>query len=74
MFVLGTAHGETDLGSKLTIWINGVAEVIHTSCSVPYASDAPAPLDNPKGDPSPNWFVIDFTEKQPGHHHHHHHH
>ena len=70
----GTAHGETDLGSKLTIWINGVAEVIHTSCSVPYASDAPAPLDNPTGDPSPNWFVIDFTEKQPGHHHHHHHH
>jgi hypothetical protein len=66
----GTAHGETDLGSKLTIRINGVAEVHHTSCSVPYATDSPAPLDHPKGDPSPNWFVIDFTEKEPGHHHH----
>ena len=60
----GTAHGETDLGSQLTIRINGVAEVIHTSCSTPYATDAPAPLNNPKGDPSPNWFVVDFTQKQ----------
>ncbi len=62
----GTAHGESSLGSKLTVRINGVAEVIHTSCSTPFATDAPAPLNNPKGDPSPNWFVIDFTEKQAG--------
>ncbi|MEE2674093.1 MAG: hypothetical protein VX466_09870 [Myxococcota bacterium] len=62
----GTAHGESSLGSKLTIRINGVAEVIHTSCSTPFATDAPAPLNNPKGAPSPNWFVIDFTEKQAG--------
>lgn len=60
----GTAHGETDLGSKLKIRINGVEEEIHTSCSVPFATDAPAPLNNPSGAPSPNWFVLDFTQKQ----------
>ena len=60
----GTAHGETDLGPKVKIFINGVEEEIHTSCSVPFMTDAPAPLNNPSGEPSPNWFVVDFTEKQ----------
>ena len=60
----GTAHGETDLGSKLKIFINGVEEELHTSCSVPFESDSPAPLNNPSGAPSSNWFVVDFTEKQ----------
>ena len=59
----GTAHGMRDLGAKTTITINGVAEVIHTSCSTPFVADAPAPLDNPTGDPSPNWFVVDFIQK-----------
>ena len=44
----GTAHGESSLGSKLTIYINGVAEKLHTSCSVPFATNAPAPLNDPK--------------------------
>ncbi len=57
-----TAHGENELGSKTRIFINGVEEVIHTSCSTPFRTSAPAPLDNPKGDPSPHWFVIAFTQ------------
>jgi len=52
-----------ELGAKTEISINGVKEVIHTSCSVDFVSGQPAPLDNPKGDPSPNWFVIDFQQK-----------
>ena len=53
----GTVHGGGDLGAKLTIEINGQQEVIHTSCSVPVLVNEPAPLDNPKGAPSPNWRV-----------------
>jgi hypothetical protein len=72
----GTAHGESSLGSKTSIYINGVLEKIHTSCSVPFATNQPAPLNNPKGAPSPNWYVVDFTEKMKhkDHHHHHGHH
>jgi hypothetical protein len=74
----GTAHGESSLGSKLTVYINGTPEKIHTSCSVPYATNAPAPLNDPRGAPSPNWLVIDFTEKMKkkdhDHHGHHGHH
>jgi len=72
----GTTHGESSLGSKLTISINGVDEVIHTSCSVPFATNQPAPLNNPSGAPSPNWKVVDFTQKmeKKDHHHHHGHH
>jgi hypothetical protein len=58
-----TAHGQTSLGSKTTILINGVAEVIHTSCSTPFVTGRPAPLDNPKGQPSTLWFVVDFTQR-----------
>ena len=52
-----------DLGAKMTITINGVEEVIHTSCSTPYVVGLPAPLDRPKGDPSPNWSVVNFVDK-----------
>ena len=52
-----------DLGSKLSIFINGVEEKIHTSCSTPYVAGQPAPLDKPKGAPSRNWFVVNFIEK-----------
>jgi hypothetical protein len=62
----GTAHGETDLGSKMWVFINNDEETIHTSCSVPFSSDAYAPLDG--GGTSTNWFVLDFTEKAPGGH------
>lgn len=72
----GTAHGESSLGSKTTIYINGVGQKIHTSCSTPFATNAPAPLNDPLGAPSAEWFVVDFTEKmkKKDHHHHHHHH
>jgi len=68
----GTAHGHTDLGPKLTVTIEAagmsdVVEVIHTSCSQPLSTDAPAPTDDPGG-PSANWYVIDFAEKQSGGH------
>ena len=52
-----------DLGSKMTVTINGVDELIHTSCSAPYVAGQPAPLDNPKGNPSPNWLVVSFVDK-----------
>lgn len=59
-----------DLGSKMSIFINGsLQEVHHTSCSTPYVAGAPAPLDGnspgkpDKGDPSPNWFVESFVQK-----------
>jgi hypothetical protein len=58
-----TVSGESELGSKTKIRINGVEQVLHTSCSVPVVAGAPAPLDNPKGDPSPNWFVESFQQK-----------
>lgn len=59
------------LGSKTTITINGAEEIIHTSCSAIYVAGQPAPLDgntpNPKnsekGDPSPNWQVVKFRQK-----------
>ncbi len=58
-----TVSGQTSLGTKLTISINGVPEVHHTSCSTPYRTGYPAPLDNPKGQPSVLWFVVDFVSK-----------
>ena len=69
-FTIDAGDGE-GLGSKTRITINGVLEIIHTSCSAIYAADQPAPLDggtpNPpdssKGDPSPNWEVVNFRDK-----------
>jgi len=58
-----TAHSQSELGSKTKILINGIEEKIHTSCSTPFVAGEPAPLDRPKGDPSPNWFVVDFVQK-----------
>ncbi|MHC4694935.1 MAG: DUF7467 domain-containing protein, partial [Planctomycetota bacterium] len=70
-----TVSGEEELGAKTKIRVSGVlTEIIHTSCSAPFAAGAPAPLDggspgvpgNPdpdKGDPSPNWFVENFVQK-----------
>lgn len=65
------AGDHQNIGSKLQIFINGVEEIVHTSCSAVYVAGQPAPLDgntpNPanseKGDPSPNWFVVDFRQK-----------
>ncbi|HIG70044.1 MAG: hypothetical protein ABGX04_07680 [Myxococcales bacterium] len=58
-----TVHGVTDLGSKVKIFIDGTLEEIHTSCSAPFETGKPAPLNNPKGAPSPNWTVVEFTQK-----------
>lgn len=57
------AHGENELGSKVKIYIDDEEEVIHTSCSTPFVAGTPAPLDKPKGAPSPNWLVVDFEQK-----------
>jgi hypothetical protein len=62
-FTIDSLPDSEELGAKTTIRFGGVEEVIHTSCSAPFAADAPAPLNKPKGDPSPNWFVVDFTQK-----------
>ena len=59
-----SAHNERDLGSKTTIYVNDGEEILHTSCSTPFTRQAPAPLNEPKGDPSDNWFVVEFTEKE----------
>ena len=59
----GAGHSKRWLGPKVTISINGISEEIHTSCSVPLAAGLPAPLNNPSGDPSPNWEVVDFEQK-----------
>jgi hypothetical protein len=41
-----------------------VEENIHTSCSVPFEAGQQAPQTSPvKGAPSPNWLVVDFTNK-----------
>ena len=39
-------------------------EVLHSSCSVPIVVGAPAPKDDPKGDPSPYFLVKSFLETE----------
>jgi len=66
MTIDAAAHGKDKLGAATRIRIGGVQETIHTSCSALYERDKPAPLDGEsgdKGDPSDNWFVLDFTQK-----------
>ena len=58
-----TAHGQLGLGANTSILINGIEERLHTSCSAPFVTGEPAPLSDPKGDPSPNWAVVSFTQK-----------
>jgi hypothetical protein len=55
-------RGERDLGSKTSLSINGEEETIHTSCSTPFRTGEPAPLDDPKGEPSSLWFVVNFRQ------------
>ncbi len=47
----------------MKIRINGMEEALQTDCSTPFEAGKPAPLSKPKGDPSPNWFVVGFTQK-----------
>jgi len=71
-----TAHGQSKLGSKTTVTINGVAEVLHTSCSCkatpetnlalcdPMCLDSSSP-DNTtgfKGAPSPLWTLVGLKD------------
>jgi len=58
------SHGQIELGTKTVISINGQDEVIYTSCSTPFVAGKRAPLDNPKSDPLPNWFVVDFYKNR----------
>ena len=68
--------GETEFGAKTGIRILDFSsgnlileEIIHTSCSTPFVAEKQAPLDGnsplatKKGDPSPTWFVVSFTQK-----------
>ena len=54
---------ESGAQQKISILINSSEEVIHTSCSTPLVRGEAAPLNDPKGDPSPNWRVVEFTQK-----------
>jgi hypothetical protein len=67
-----TKHGQTKLGTRTSVYINGVlTEILHTSCSCnmnnfipgqPACLDSGSP-DNPtgtKGEPSPLFLVLDF--------------
>ncbi len=65
-------HKQTDLGAKTKICIitpnssgcyDWECDEIHTSCSTPFVRQAPAPLNDPLGDPSSNWFVEEFSQK-----------
>jgi hypothetical protein len=71
-----TAHGQSRLGSRTTVTINGALEVLHTSCSCrdtpetnlqvcnPVCLDSSSP-DNPtgsKGPPSPLWTLISVID------------
>jgi hypothetical protein len=71
-----TAHGQTRLGARTEVRINGVLEILHTSCSCrdtpetnlmvcnPMCLDAGSP-DNPtgsKGPPSPLWTLVSVRD------------
>jgi len=71
-----TAHGQSKLGAQTTATINGVSEVLHTSCSCratpetnlalcdPMCLDASSP-DNTtgfKGAPSPLWTLVGLKD------------
>jgi hypothetical protein len=57
-----SSHGESTLGTRMSIYINGVEEEHHTFSTAPYVVGLPAPLNDPKGDPSPLWLVVSFTQ------------
>src|SRR5438094_840230 len=71
-----TAHGQSKLGSKTTVTINGVAEVLHTSCSCKATPDTNLALCDPmcldssspdnttgfKGAPSPLWTLVGLKD------------
>ncbi len=58
-----TAHGQTSLGSKTTLSINGAAEAIQTDCKKPFVVGQPAPKDDKRGSPSTLWKVEAFNQK-----------
>lgn len=79
IFVDAVANGENEFGAKTRIQIFDSSNVLvvkgdeklHTSCSATFEIGQQAPLDggtvNPpnssKGDPSPTWHVVSFTQK-----------
>src|SRR5439155_26299406 len=75
-----TAHGKSSLGATTKVTLNGVTEVLHTSCSCkatpdtnlalcdPVCLDASSP-DNTtgvKGAPSPLWTLVGLKDKTLG--------
>src|SRR5207244_7954322 len=75
-----TAHGQSKLGSKTTVTINGVVEVLHTSCSCKATPDTNLALCDPmcldssspdnttgfKGAPSPLWTLVGLKDPKLG--------
>src|SRR5205809_4849243 len=75
-----TAHGQSKLGSKTTVTINGDSEVLHTSCSCRATPETNLPLCNPacldssspdnttgfKGAPSPLWTLVGLKDPKLG--------
>src|SRR5439155_1443174 len=75
-----TAHGQSKLGSKTTVTINGDSEVLHTSCSCRATPETNLALCNPacldssspdnttgfKGAPSPLWTLVGLKDPKLG--------
>src|SRR5438094_340282 len=75
-----TAHGQSKLGSKTTVTINGTSEVLHTSCSCRATPETNLALCNPacldssspdnttgfKGAPSPLWTLVGLKDPSLG--------
>src|SRR5438132_5398746 len=75
-----TAHGQSKLGSKTTVTINGDSEVLHTSCSCRATPETNLALCNPacldssspdnttgvKGAPSPLWTLVGLKDPSLG--------
>src|SRR6059058_3033427 len=75
-----TAHGQSKLGAKTTVTINGTSEVLHTSCSCRATPETNLALCNPacldssspdnttgfKGAPSPLWTLVGLKDPSLG--------
>jgi hypothetical protein len=59
-YTISSLPQKSNLGPSVSATINTTTEVIDTSCSTPFVSNAPAPLVG--GGASTNWFVVDFKD------------
>ncbi len=56
-------HGRNDLGKKMRIYVDGMMQELHTSCSERIHRGEGMPLEDPRGALSYDWFVVEFIEK-----------